>query len=297
MLRTATGNGATMIDEEGEDGPAPQLLRTLSDLAERFEDRDASGRTTWHCWGSGPALVLLHGGTGSWRHWARNIAVLALRYRVIAPDLPGMGESDTASGHDDPRAVAERLRRGLDRALGERASLDLVGFSFGGLIAGHLASRERGRTRSLTLVGTTGWPGLSVNAVPLVPVRGATPAARAAEHRANLARLMIADPGGVDDTAVWMQSWHARRLRIDTRRFYANGPLTAVIPVLGLPVNGIWGARDAIACPHVGERERLLRTLSPEGGFRQIEDAGHWVSYERPDAFNAALLELLSRPA
>ena len=52
----------------------------------------------WRTWGDGPALVLLHGGSGSWTHWVRNIAHFERDYRVIAGDLPGLGDSP------DPRA-------------------------------------------------------------------------------------------------------------------------------------------------------------------------------------------------
>src|SRR3546814_1155899 len=45
------------------------------------------GQMVWRLWGEGPPLVLLHGGSGSWTHWFRNIPALARRYRVIAADL------------------------------------------------------------------------------------------------------------------------------------------------------------------------------------------------------------------
>ena len=45
--------------------------------------------------GSGPPLVLLHGGYGSWMHWIRNVGPLARQFTVIAPDMPGLGDSAT----------------------------------------------------------------------------------------------------------------------------------------------------------------------------------------------------------
>ncbi|MEL0112589.1 MAG: alpha/beta fold hydrolase, partial [Rickettsiales bacterium] len=44
--------------------------------------------------GSGPVMVMCHGGAGSHTHWSRNIDALAERFTVRALDLPGFGESD-----------------------------------------------------------------------------------------------------------------------------------------------------------------------------------------------------------
>ena len=60
-----------------------------------------------------------------------------------------------------------------------------------------------------------------------------------------------------------------------------------------LPLKTIWGTRDAIARPSVEARLDVLRRHHPELDARLIEGAGHWVMYEAPDAFCAALLELL----
>ena len=51
------------------------------------------GHIVWRCWGQGKPLVLLHGGTGSWMHWIRNVEALSHDMMVVVPDLPGSGES------------------------------------------------------------------------------------------------------------------------------------------------------------------------------------------------------------
>ena len=40
----------------------------------------------------------------------------------------------------------------------------------------------------------------------------------------------------------------------------------------------------------------MLRRYQPDMDFRTIADAGHWAMYERPEAFNAALLDILAQP-
>ena len=59
------------------------------------------GEVVWHIWGTGKPLVLLHGGTGSWLHWVRNIEPLARDFMLVVPDIPGSGESgDPAMDHE-----------------------------------------------------------------------------------------------------------------------------------------------------------------------------------------------------
>ena len=56
-----------------------------------------------HVVGAGTPMLLLHGGTGSHRHWVRITAALARHFRVHAPDLPGYGDSpDVPIGRDIP---------------------------------------------------------------------------------------------------------------------------------------------------------------------------------------------------
>jgi len=68
----------------------------------------------WHEWGEGPTVVLLHGGYGSWTHWIRNIDALAAEHRVIAADLPGLGDSAMPPEPFTPWSLAGILADGLD---------------------------------------------------------------------------------------------------------------------------------------------------------------------------------------
>ncbi|HEV2100696.1 MAG TPA: alpha/beta fold hydrolase, partial [Stellaceae bacterium] len=63
--------------------------------ARRIETPCGDGAMAWRVWGSGPPLVLLHGGYGSWMHWIRNVLPLSRLFTVVACDLPGLGESAT----------------------------------------------------------------------------------------------------------------------------------------------------------------------------------------------------------
>ena len=63
------------------------------------------------------------------------------------------------------------------------------------------------------------------------------------------------------------------------------------------PLRTVWGTRDVIARPSLDARLAVLRRHHPELQARLIEGAGHWVMYEAPDAFAAALLDLLGAAA
>ncbi|MDE2007838.1 MAG: alpha/beta fold hydrolase [Rhodospirillales bacterium] len=129
------------------------VLEHLQRSARRTETPCGAGHMVWHEWGEGPALVLLHGGSGSWRHWVRNIPHFAAHRRVIAPDLPGLGLSSMPPEPEDARAMAAILADGLARLVEPRDRYDLAGFSFGGVMASCLAAREGRRVRTLTIVG------------------------------------------------------------------------------------------------------------------------------------------------
>ena len=98
------------MHETSADDPATTLAR-LSAAAEQRHSPCGEGEMVWRQWGEGPALVLLHGGYGSWTHWLKNIEALARRYRVIAADLPGLGDSAMPPAPVTPESLAAIIDR------------------------------------------------------------------------------------------------------------------------------------------------------------------------------------------
>ena len=113
--------------------------------AERLETPCGDGHLVWHSWGSGRPLVLLHGGYGSWTHWIRNVLPLSRHFHVLAPDLPGLGESATPPEPWTAQGLAAIVVAGIDRILPREAELRLAGFSFWG---GHWRERCRPARRA-----------------------------------------------------------------------------------------------------------------------------------------------------
>ena len=242
----------------------------------------------WRVWGEGPPLALLHGGYGSWTHWVRTIPAFMDRRTLYVPDLPGLGESDEVPEPASPDAIARVVSNGLHDLGVDRQSLDLVGFSFGGIIAGCIATL--GPLRSLTLVGA-GALGLPRGPTDLLrEAPDMTPQERWAIHRTNLGILMLADPASIDDAAIAMQAANVARARVKSRRFAATTALAeALATAQPKALHWIWGERDAVVGSHMASREAYARANRPDATFTVIPGAGHWVPYEAPNAFNAAL--------
>jgi pimeloyl-ACP methyl ester carboxylesterase len=283
--------------------PSPGLQpdpAALAAAARRQETPCGPGSMAWRSWGEGVPVVLAHGGHGAWSHWIRTIPVLARRFRVIAPDLPGHGDSATPPEPHSAAGLGAIMAEGLRRVLAPGESCHLVGFSFGAVIAGAAAAELPGRVRQFVLVGAGGldlpraprpelsrWRGLD----------GEDEKLRA--HRENLAALMFADPAHIDALALELQAANTARARIRTHLISRTDALKRALPLVaagGARLAGIWGSEDATARGFIGLRRELLRGIDPGAAFTEIEGAGHWVQYEAAAAFAAALAAILDRP-
>ena len=96
-------------------------------------------------------VVLLHGSASSSGLWRHAKAALQARYRCIAPDLIGYGSS--AAWSQQAAFSLEAELRAIEQSLQCCAdTLHLVGYSYGGVFALHLALADPGRVQSLTLI-------------------------------------------------------------------------------------------------------------------------------------------------
>ena len=241
--------------------------------------------------GSGPPLLLIHGGTLDRRMWEPNMAALTERHRVVRCDLRGYGASPPPDGPyshaDDVRALLATL--GIERAA-------VAGLSLGAGVALELALAHPDVVAALVLVDTD-LPG-----VPLDPdLRAAMGVAFGhardgdldAAREAWLATSLFArSPAGVvaalraivDDYTFWHWANPNPHVWLDPPAGGRGAEVRA-------PALVVWGEHDVEQV--IGNCERMARDI-PGARSVVLAGAGHMSNMDAPAAFDAALLEFLA---
>jgi len=275
---------------------AGDVVSRIESRATRVVTRAGGSAMVWRSWGEGPPLVLLHGASGSWTHWIRNVLPLAARFRVLAPDMPGFGDSAAPPEPHTADGLADLVAAGLDVMLPPPAEMDLAGFSFGGIIGGLVAARLGPRIRTLVLLGGGG---LGLGAPPpralLRTESTMSPEEIRHVHRGNLRILMLGSPESADDLAVALQMENLQRARFKSGTIPQSDVLRRALPAIRARIAGIWGERDAFTGARLDDCRRVLASAQGDLDWREIEGAGHWVTYEAAEQVNATLVELLAR--
>jgi pimeloyl-ACP methyl ester carboxylesterase len=295
-FRGSAANGRkkiVLLEARASEADPESIVAMFDARARRFETPCGDGVMVWRVWGKGAPLVLGHGAQGAWSHWIRNIEALAAARMVIAPDLPGYGESAMPEAADHA-AISKALALGLTQILGEDFAVDMAGFSFGGVAFAWFASFHRQMVRRLVLVGTGGLD-TPMGHVDLRRVGGLKGEERRAAMKANLLGLMLHAPESVDELAMHLLVLNGKRSRLVPSPLVLPDRLLEVLPRVHAELGAIWGEFDR-PHPNPPAQEAVLRRFHAELDFRTIAGAGHWAMYERPDAVNAALIDMLDAP-
>ena len=278
-------------------------------LSQRIVQSYAWGDVVWHVWGSQKVLqasaevgganddgravrsplVLLHGGSGSWTHWLRNVEHFAQHREVWALDIPGFGDSSLPRGVTDADGLVPYIADILKQTFHDTA-VDVMGFSFGGMTAGLVAAKYPALIRQLILVGA---PGLGLFGKEL-PMRGMTPSmdkdAQRQVHRHNLNTMMFVHPESVTEDVIDLQEVNVSRDRLRRRRIARTDVLAQAQTRWTCPVHGVWAEFDAL---YKDTLQQVPQVLSSMASFCIVHNAGHWVMFENPVAFHAVLDPLL----
>lgn len=276
--------------------PADQLGELLAGSTPHSTDSGGC-RLAWQQWsglGKGsPPLLLLHGGFGSWTHWVANLQALRQERTLWTVDLPGLGASGDMPKPWTTRHFAELLLAGWCSLTGEDQPFELAAFSFGAMIAGHLAALSGQRCTRCTLIGASGFGELHRQVPLLAPPGSELPNVAAnAIHRENLSRLMLHDAGRIDDLAVYVHGDNLARHRFRSRSMAGSNDLAEILPLIPGHLVGIWGAQDGTAggAGNIEARRRLFLEAEPEAEFYVLPEVGHWAMYEAPGEINRLLL-------
>jgi pimeloyl-ACP methyl ester carboxylesterase len=246
--------------------------------------------------GSGPDLVLFHGGMGSWKHWIRNIDALAARFTVHALDHPSYGDSAPVPRETTGAAYLDLFHALVLEAFPGGAPLRFAGFSFGAAIAANLARRLGPRVTHLALVSPGGFPARRFGERPVRSYREAGDDERLFREvcRHNLLVNMLSDPAGVTEEAVDIQVECVRRTRFDSRKVSGGGTLLGDLAQLRCRLRLLWGERDDSPFRPAELLIGEIRAAVGQLDLHRIPRAGHWSAYENAPEVNRLLLEFFS---
>jgi 2-hydroxy-6-oxonona-2,4-dienedioate hydrolase len=220
-----------------------------------------------------------------------NVQALSQHRAVYALDLPGFGDSDLPPGARDVDGLYQPVAAGISSLLGPGPH-EVMGFSFGGMTAGFIAAEYPELFSNMVLVGI---PGLGLFG-PRLALRGLRDDMSVAEQREilrhNLRIFMLRYDASVTDDTIDMQAHNIARDRLRRRRIAGGDPLIELMPRWRCPVHTIWGEFDALYGDNLQQIPTVMSACQ-HAGFHVVPDAGHWVQYERPEAFNEVALGCL----
>ena len=242
--------------------------------------------------GAGPAVLLLHAFPLHKEMWAPQLAALASKYRVVAPDARGMGMSRPL-----PEALTMELYADDAAAVLDHLGIDKVvvgGLSMGGYAALAFWKRHRSRVGGLILADTKA---------------GAdSDEARAGRESFAIAVLKNGLDWVANEMAPKLQrpqpipsvDLELRRLIHDNlgmgvaaaqRGMARRADFTAELGKINVPTLVLVGEKDVLTPP--AQAEALAQAI-PNAKLVTIPDAGHIANLEDPAAFNVALLDFLA---
>jgi pimeloyl-ACP methyl ester carboxylesterase len=255
--------------------------------------------------GSGPPVVLIHGYAETSRMWKPLAKVLAPRFTVIAPDLPGIGDSSIPKTGLDMKTSAERIHAAV-RSLGY-SKVRVVGHDIGLMVAYAYAAMYPQEVEKLVLMdaflpGVTGWEAVYNNpGIWHFRFYGAAPEALAkGRERIYLDDLwnnFAADRKrsiSEADRRAYTQAYARPGRTAAGFAYFASFPKTAVDFAelaktrLAFPVLSIGG--DKSLGDVLGAQTKLVAS---DVTVVVLKDTGHWLLEERPDETIAALARFL----
>lgn len=235
--------------------------------------------------GDGPTVLLLHGVGLRAEAWDAQIDALSQAAKVIAPDMPGHGESEMFAGPASLARYVDLVASAIE------APAVVVGHSMGAMIALDLAARYPTKVRA-------------VAALNAIHQRSPEASAAVRARAADLDGLSLADPSGTLDRWFGVEQCSTRQacetwLRTVTPAGYRaaygvfaqeDGPTAKTLKQLEQPALFMTGGREPNSTPAMSQR---MAALAPKGRVSVIPDAAHMMPMTHAAAVNAALVDLL----
>ena len=244
--------------------------------------------------GQGRPVVLLHAFPLCKEMWGPQIEALSGKFRMVAPDLPGFGDSggfeDDASVEAMAQTVAELLAAlKLPRAV-------IGGLSMGGYVSLAFARLFPQLLSGLILADTKAAPddeaGKEKRNEMIAFAHACGSRAVAEKMLPNLLAetSRTADPALARQVVAWGEAQSVSGLVNGLRALRDRPDSSPILPSISVPVLAIGGAADAITTPDI---MRQMAAAIPAAKHALIPRAGHLSNLENPAAFNQALDEFL----
>lgn len=264
----------------------------------------AGARVVYLEGGQGDVVLLLHGFGANKDHWTRVARFLTPQYRVIAPDLPGFGDSDLSQGADySIPAQVERVRAFVE-ALG-LGTVHLGGSSMGGNIAAIYAALFPDRVRSLWLLAPLGVADAQPSDVDRLLNAGERSPLIIERQRQfdRLLEYVFEDrpwiPGPMreqlsGEAAARYHHYHWIHDQIRTQGPEGTGPATPLQPAmsgLSIPTLIVWGQEDRVLDV---SGAALLASVLPQANLQIMPGVGHLPMIERPEEAAEQYLSFLA---
>ncbi|MCG5432241.1 alpha/beta hydrolase [Mycobacterium sp. MYCO198283] len=225
-----------------------------------------------------PSVVALHG----WRRDSSDFRGVLAGQQALAFDLPGHGTTappETAWGSPE---YAQLVIEALDGHAA--APVTLVGHSFGGRVAVHVAAQRPDLVGSLILTGVPLYRRSAAPATPPLAFR----AARALHRRKLISDAFMdamRDRYGSADYRATSGTMRAIFVKLVNENY---DDALAAISKNGVPVQLVWGGNDTEVPVSVAER---IAAAIPQAQLRVVPDSGHLID----DALTAALRDAIAR--
>ena len=279
-------------------------MNTTETIASRTTDVDGV-KLHYLTAGHGAPVILLHGYTQTSRMWRPLIPALAERFTVVAPDLPGIGDSSIPIDGLDMKTAAIRIH-GLARALGFQKA-EVVGHDIGLMVAYAYAAQFPAEVAKLAVMdaflpGVDGWESVYNNpGIWHFRFNGLTPEALV-EGRERIYFEHFWNNFAADKThsipEADRESYAAAysrpgRMRAGWAYFVSFQQAAKDFAVLArtklpMPVLAIGGEKA-----NGGVLGQQMKLVASDANIVVLEGSGHWVMEERPRETTDALLKFL----
>lgn len=240
-----------------------------------------------------PTVILLHGLGANAESWQFNVAALATKYHVIAPDQIGFGKSDKPMLKYRVGTYADFLDKFMSELKIEKASM--VGNSLGGWIAGFYSIKYPFKVEKVVLVDAAGLAPKEIDFDRIYQLNNST----RDEIRANL-KLIFANPLLQNNEALVDQFMTQR---ITTGDGYTINSLIesikrredfldARLGEIKKPTLIIWGKQDGLL--PVSDAEKFNKGIAGSS-LVVFDNCGHAPQFEKAADFNKQVLEFLGK--